>query len=284
MIITVELVRALLRAQFPQWSGLNLRATEPPGWDNCTLRLGGDLLVRLPTDAAYAHQVDKEQQWLPRLARHLPLTIPSPVAMGRPTSEYPWNWSIYRWIEADASSLPTSAFARELGEFLQALQRIDATGGPGPGRHNFHRGGDLAVYDEEVRRALVILEGRVEAREAMRLWRSATATNWDHPAVWIHGDISRSNLLTRSHRLTAVIDFGNLAVGDPACDLAIGWSWFDRETCEALRTALPLDDATWLRGRAWSLWKALVVAAGISPTNAIEHADPMRVVQRCLAD
>jgi aminoglycoside phosphotransferase (APT) family kinase protein len=54
MIITVELVRTLLRAQFPQWSELNMRATEPPGWDNCTLRLGDDLLVRLPTDAAWS--------------------------------------------------------------------------------------------------------------------------------------------------------------------------------------------------------------------------------------
>jgi aminoglycoside phosphotransferase (APT) family kinase protein len=183
-----------------------------------------------------------------------------------------------------APALPTAAFAGEPGAFLEALQRIDATGGPGPGRHNFHRGGDLAVYDEEVHRALVILEGRVEEREAMRLWRSAMATHWDRPSVWVHGDISPGNLLTRSRHLTAIIDFGNLAVGDPACDLAIGWSWFDRETCKALRAALPLDGAAWLRGRAWALWKALVVAAGMSPTNAIEHADPMRVVQRCLAD
>jgi aminoglycoside phosphotransferase (APT) family kinase protein len=288
MEVDTTLVRKLLRDQFPRWADLDVRPIEPGGWDNRSLRLGDELVARFPSDEAYASQVEKEYHWLPRLAPHLPLAIPTPIAMGAPGPGYPWCWSIYDWIDGDAASSTSRVnpllVATDLARFLGALQCIDPQGGPSPGTHNFHRGGDLRVYDDEVDRALAVLDGAIDRRAAGDLWKKAVATRWRNKPVWIHGDVSPGNLLLRSGRLNAVIDFGNLAVGDPACDLAIGWSWFDRETCEALRTALPLDDDAWLRGRAWALWKALVVAAGMSPTNAVEYADPMRAVQRCLAD
>lgn len=65
----------------------------------------------------------------------------------------------------------------------------------------------------------------------------------------MHGDIAAGNLLVESGRLSAVIDFGCLAVGDPACDLAIAWTFLRGEGREAFRAALPLDAPTWARGR-----------------------------------
>jgi aminoglycoside phosphotransferase (APT) family kinase protein len=100
--------------------------------------------------------------------------------------------------------------------------------------------------------------------------------------VWLHGDVGPGNLLARSGRLTAVIDFGNLAVGDPACDLAIAWSWFDSSARDAFRSTLAIDDSTWLRARAWGLWKALIVGAGLARTNAVEFGDPLQTVARLL--
>jgi aminoglycoside phosphotransferase (APT) family kinase protein len=129
---------------------------------------------------------------------------------------------------------------------------------------------------------LAILESTMDRRAVATLWKKALAARWHADPVWIHGDVSPGNLLLRSGRLNAVIDFGNLAVGDPACDLAIAWTWFDSDARKAFRSGLPQDDATWLRARGWALWKALVVAAGMSPTNAVEYAEPHRVVERCL--
>jgi aminoglycoside phosphotransferase (APT) family kinase protein len=79
--------------------------------------------------------------------------------------------------------------------------------------------------------------------------------------VWVHGDVTASNLLVRDGRLAAVIDFGCCAVGDPACDLVMAWTFFDDEERRHFRGELGLDDATWARGRGWALWKALLVAA-----------------------
>ncbi len=165
-----SLVRRLLAAQFPQWADLPITPAVPQGWDNRTFHLGEDMTVRLPSGPWYALQVEKEQKWLPKLAPLLPLPIPVPLAMGVPADGYPWHWSVYRWIEGETASSESIAdlrqFATELAGFLVALRRIDATGGPPPGRHNFFRGGPLKVYDAETREAIAALDGRIDADAA----------------------------------------------------------------------------------------------------------------------
>ena len=261
-----------------------MRPVIPGGWDNRSFRVGEELVARLPSRADYSAQPGKEARWLPHLAPHLGLAIPQPVALGRPAAGYPWPWSIHRWIEGKVVSSRDGALGRELGAFLHALHRVEAEQGPAPGAHNFHRGGELRAYEPEVARALVILEGRVDERRATTLWKKATSTAWNRPPVWVHGDIAPGNLLERDGALAAVIDFGNLAAGDPACDAAIAWSWLAPRAQADFRASLDRDEATWLRARAWALWKGLIVAAGLAATRAIEYADPLDVVERCLAD
>lgn len=283
-VIDEALVRRLLRAQFPQWAHLPVRAVERAGWDNRSFRVGDDKVARLPGAAAYAPQVEKEERWLAHLARFLPVAIPRPLALGEPADGYPWKWSIRGWIEgepATAGVASDAAFAREVASFLAALQAIDATGGPAPGAHNFHRGDAPAVYEGDVTRALEVLGPNAPAGAAA-LWRRASETRWTGEPVWVHGDVSPGNLLVRDSHLAGVIDFGMLGVGDPACDLGIAWTFFRGAAREAFRAALPLDEATWLRARAWVLWKALILAAGLARTNAVEWAHPRAVAEDVL--
>ncbi len=262
MDIDIALVRRLIAQQFPQWENLSIQKIEPGGSDNRTFRLGSDLTVRLPSHVAYEPQVAKEQYWLPRLADHLPIAIPMPVAQGRPTHEYPWPWSIYRWIEgktakaADIPDLP--AFAVSLAQFLADLQRVDATGGPPPGPHNFYRGGHLSVYDEQTRLALRNLEDHIDIGSATLIWEAALQATWNRASVWVHGDMHPTNLLVEDGHLTAVIDFGCLGIGDPACDLAIAWTFFTGTSRELFRRHLPVDAGTWARARGWALWKTAI--------------------------
>jgi len=285
-VIDDVLVRHLVSAQFPQWAHLPVKPVTMEGWDNRSFRLGEQMIVRLPSAAAYAAQVEKEHRWLPRLAPFLPLQIPTPLSIGEPASGYPWKWSIYRWIEGKtaAPEVATNSndFAAGVAGFLVALQRIDPTGGPSPGPHNFYRGGALTTYDAEVREAIGILERRIDTKAATTIWEAALRTTWDKSPVWIHGDISVGNLLAQDGQLRAVIDFGMLGVGDPACDLSIAWTLFRGRSREVFRAMLPLDSGTWIRGRAWTLWKALIVEAGLSRTNAVEWAQPRHVIDEVL--
>lgn len=282
------LVSRLVAAQFPQWSELPIRRVTPSGWDNRTFRLGDTKVVRLPSGEEYADQVAKEQRWLPILAASLPLAIPIPLALGQPAAGYPWNWSVYRWLAGESASLGTVAdltdFASSLGRFLDALQSIDATGGPVPGPHNFHRGGALGVYDGQTRQAIAVLKGKIDGDAATAVWEAALASTWQEPPVWVHGDVTASNILVEAGRISAVIDFGQLSVGDPACDLVIAWTFFEGASRQAFREALPLDAETWVRGRAWALWKALIVTAGLVEATALEAAHSRRTIDEVFAD
>ncbi len=265
--ITPSLVAMLIADQFPQWADLPVSPVELDGWDNTTFRLGDDLSVRLPSADGYVPQVEKEQRWLPILAPHLPLPIPEPVARGLPGHGFPRPWSVYGWLEGEPATIDRIAdlerFARSLAEFLAALYRIDPTNGPVAGAHSFYRGGPLSTYDAETRATLSALEGRIDTRAAAQVWEEALAAQWDGRRTWVHGDVAASNLLVVDGRLSAVIDFGCSAVGDPACDLAIAWTLLHGESRAAFRSRLRLDEGIWARGRGWALWKALITHAKV---------------------
>ncbi|HEY5645442.1 MAG TPA: aminoglycoside phosphotransferase family protein [Pseudomonadales bacterium] len=262
MEIDVPLVRRLVRAQFPAWDDLEIVPVAEGGWDNRTFHLGPSMSVRLPSAAHYAPQVAKEQTWLPKLAPPLPLPIPVPLALGKPGEGYPWSWSVYRWLPGEAAERSRirdlDGFARDLAMFLRALQGADAHGGPPPGAHSFHRGGDLAIYDRQTRENAAALAGSLDKGALLQIWEAALASRFSSAPTWLHGDVAPGNLLTSGGRLSAVIDFGCCAVGDPACDLAIAWSLFDVSARAVFAEVLALDEETWARGRGWALWKALV--------------------------
>lgn len=288
MNIDVPLVRQLIATQFPHWADLSIRPVASGGWDNRTFHLGDDMTVRLPSAEGYTPQVEKEQRWLPRLAPHLPLPIPVPLAQGSPGNGYPWHWSVYRWITGEPALYgridDLCAFAADLAHFLVALQRIDPSAGPLAGPHSFFRGASLLVYAAETLQAIAALDGEIDAETAAAVWDMACRSSWYRPPVWFHGDIAAGNLLVQDGRLSAVIDFGCSGVGDPACDLTIAWTFFSGTSREAFCAALPLDDATWARGRGWALWKALITLVEYRNTDLAKAEEARRVLSEVLCD
>ncbi len=288
LTIDTSLVHRLVTEQFPQWTHLPIRPVATSGWDNRTFHLGDDMLVRMPSAECYAAQVEKEHRWLPKLAPGLPLPIPTPIAIGAPGFDYPWRWSVYRWLKGETAAAgqvnDMKGFARSLGQFLTALQRISADGGPLAGAHNFHRGGSLKVYDEQTREAILKLKGKINEEVVIEIWDTALSSIWQHPSVWVHGDVSTGNLLVQEGQLSAVIDFGILGVGDPACDLVIAWTFFRGESREAFKAALPLDADTWARGRGWALWKALIVVADLPGTDPGAAESSWQTLNEIIAD
>jgi aminoglycoside phosphotransferase (APT) family kinase protein len=151
------------------------------------------------------------------------------LAKGEPGEGFRFPWSVYEWIAGDPAGIDTigdlTAFAADLAAFLVALRDADPAGGPEPGLHNWFRGGHLRVYDAQARQAIEVLDGRIPGDLATEIWQSALRASWDRRPVWFHGDIAPGNLLVRDGALAAVIDFGTCGVGDPACDLAIAWTF-----------------------------------------------------------
>lgn len=291
VIPDVALVRRLLAGQFPAWAEMAIESVASAGTDNALFRLGDDLCVRMPRVASAAGQVEKEQRWLPVLAPQLPLQIPEPLAAGEPGEGYPWAWSVCRWVEGwDASQEPLrdlDRVARQLAGFLLALWSVDATGGPAPGRHNSGRGVPLATRDAATRRAIaelaVMPSEVVDIAGVTRAWEASLAADvYAGEPCWIHGDMGPMNLVGRDGELVAVIDFGCLGVGDPACDLQVAWSLLTRDSRLVLRDALGVDDAAWERGRGWALSAALIALPYYRETNPALAADARRRIEHVL--
>nr|WP_207802303.1 aminoglycoside phosphotransferase family protein [Paenibacillus xerothermodurans] len=287
MDINVSLVSRLITEQFPQWAQLPIKPVDLSGWDNRTFRLGNEMSVRLPSGEGYAAQVEKEQRWLPQLASHLRFPIPTPLAKGAPSEQYPWHWSVYRWIDGENASINTienlNDFAKQLSKFLRDLQKIDI-GGPSPGLHNFYRGGPVSIYDEQTRTAISIVGNQIDKDAATAVWEESIKTTWNRPPVWVHGDVHPTNLLVKKGRLSAVIDFGCSAVGDPACDLTIAWTFFSGESREIFRAGLMIDEDTWSRARGWALWKALITIADHTNPNPSKIEEARRTLNEVLSD
>lgn len=258
MEITRALVHRLVTTQFPHWADHPVHPVATQGMDNATYHLGDDKLVRLPRHARWENQVAREQYWLPRLAPHLPLAIPEPLAHGEPGQGYPFAWSVYRWLPGETADNLTDLHqaAEDLAGFLKALQAIPTDDGPPPEWSNGFRGVDI---DSGLDSAIVATRLKARIAEsadpvgATEVWQAALAAPRCTTPVWIHGDPYPTNLLATDGRLSAVIDFGTSAVGDPATDLIAAWSLLDQDSRHTFRAALDIDDATWARGKVWGL-------------------------------
>ena len=289
--INVTLAQKLIAEQFPQWAHLPIKPVLVGGHDNRTFHLGEAMSIRLPSAQCYADKVEKEQTWLPRLAPHLSITIPTPIAMGKPSRDYPWNWSIYRWIDGESAntlpsdSLDLSLIAEDLAQFLCELHHIDSTGVPlvgGP--DNFYRGDSTKIYDAQTREAIAQLHGIIDTDAATAVWDKATSSEWHKTPVWIHGDLTAGNILIKNGSLAAVIDFGGMGTGDPACDLVIAWAFFHGESREIFKSSVPLDADTWARARGWALWKALITLAPLENKIGTEAMKQKHIINELIEE
>ncbi|MBA2313171.1 MAG: aminoglycoside phosphotransferase family protein [Actinobacteria bacterium] len=282
----VALVRRLLFRQFPRWADLTIVRVVSYGTDHDVYRLGDQLAARLPRIAWAVGQAAKEAEWLPKFAPHLPLAVPVQLARGHPAEDYPFEWSVYEWLPGESGKGTIDDLnqaAVDLAAFVKALREVDATDAhprlPGA------RGAPLAELDEQVRESIAQLGDRIDGDLALLLWQdSLNAPDWDGEEVWVHGDLLPGNLLITDGRLSAVIDWGGLNVGDPACDLQPAWNVFEGDNRARYLVELHVDDASWLRGRGWALYQAVSALPYYWHTNPGMVCQASHALAQVLAD
>ncbi|MFC9525912.1 aminoglycoside phosphotransferase family protein [Bacillus cereus] len=260
--IEERLVRRLLVDQFPRWAELPLRKVEPVGTVNAVFRLGDEYSIRLARREGPTTPGGREFLWLPKIAPLVPLEIPVPIAQGRPNNEYPWFWEIHSWLKGETvpiEALDEMQAARDLAEFVLALQQVDPTGGP------LGRGIPLAQRNKDFRYWLARFNGDPAVSA---VWESAlSAPPWNGPPVWHHGDLDVRNWLVRDKRISGVIDWGTMGIGDPACDVMVAWKLHSPEARDVFLDATLTDDATLARARGWVVSQAVAILAYYTPQN-----------------
>ncbi|TGB13056.1 aminoglycoside phosphotransferase family protein [Streptomyces sp. MZ04] len=282
--IDAALVRRLLAAQFPRWASLDVTPVDSNGTVNAIYRLGDNMAVRLPRVAGGVDDVRTEVEHLPRLAPRLPFAVPAPLGKGEPGEGYPWPWYVYRWLDGANPVIGGVAepglLAADLARFVTALHQVEPTGLP-----TAYRPGPLAPRDPETRDAIAQLDGLIDTGAAADAWDTALrAPEWAGPPVWVHADLQPGNLLTTGGRLSAVIDFGCMGLGEPAVDLITAWSLLTGEARKEFRAALDVGDATWARGRGWALSIALIELPYYRTRNETIARNARHVIEEVLAD
>jgi len=298
--IDLNLVRALVDRAFPGYASLSLRRLGASGSSNALFRLGDELLVRLPRQPGGTATIEKEARWIPQMASLLPVSLPEIVAVGESDLGYPERWSIVRWLDGYVPSVVTDAdtrparheLAADLAAVVRALRNIDlpASALGDPDLH-WYRGLPITSRDIDTRCAIEACRAipglGLDLDTALEVWEESMALPEPEQRSaprWYHGDLFAENLLVQGGRLTAVLDFGGLGVGDPTVDLLPAWQVLDPDSRAEFRQAVGVDQDSWLRGRAW----ALSLAVGAFPyywrTMPERCARSLAMVRAVIAD
>jgi aminoglycoside phosphotransferase (APT) family kinase protein len=262
-----SLVRKLVAGRFPEWADLPIEAVFPLGTDNANYRLGADRLVRLPRQAEKVAGLERELEWLPRLAPGLPLEIPRPLGRGEPAAGFPFPWAIFTWLEGENVAVegicePERA-AVELAELILALRAVDPTDAP-PGL----RRGALRELDDSVRDGAAKIAARYDATGLLAAWDEALEIPaWDGLPTWCHCDLDLRNLLFRDGRPSGVLDWGWAGIGDPASDSALAWKVLPPEARDAFWEALGAGEEEIVRARGWTLMQCAGALWYYTPEN-----------------
>jgi aminoglycoside phosphotransferase (APT) family kinase protein len=234
-VVSPELAQSLIRSQFPEVKALKV---EPlgQGFDNTVFRVDDDWVFRFPRRTVAAPLLETEVRVLPALAPRLPIPIPNPRWIGKPDAQFPWLFAGHPYVPGVAAARARLTndqrltFAKPMAAFLRALHGIDsgemtALGAP------FDEWGRLnvkarlpkteGILDRLVSSNLVDAETR---ERVLSLLRETPEGGPRGPNVVVHGDLYGAQVLVdRHHRITGIIDWGDLHVGDAAVDLGFAF-------------------------------------------------------------
>jgi aminoglycoside phosphotransferase (APT) family kinase protein len=263
LAVTSDTVRTLVAEQFPQWQHLQIAARSSPGTVNAIFRIGDQLVARLPlmadSEAAVRNRLQREAAAAAELIGRTPFATPRPIAIGEPGVGYPLPWSINTWLPGEPATADdcseSDSFARDLGDFINAVRAIDTRGRTYDGNG---RGGDLFSHDEWMQQCLTNSEGLLDVTTLRSIWAEMRdLPRGDTPDTMNHSDLIPPNILVADGRLVGVLDVGGLGAADPALDLVSAWHLLDTERRQLLRDHVGCNEAEWHRGRAWAFQQAL---------------------------
>jgi len=253
-----ELARKLIREQAPEVAATRIELLGE-GWDNIVYRVDGSWVFRFPRRQMGADLLANECAVVPRIAARLPLPVPVPMILGQPTAAFAWPFAGYGFLPGRTACGPgvtdtqRRAMAVPLGRFLAVLHATP--------EHTWSGvevpGDELGRMDVDKRLPVIrqlfsdLVERDVLASPDPWLRHLRDLPRGPRPRRLVHGDLYVRHLLVDERvRLCGVIDWGDVHLGDPACDLMIALTFLPADARAAFEGAYgAIDEPTWRLAR-----------------------------------
>ena len=295
LTLDAGLVSELIGKHVPGLAHLGITPLRSRGSSNFNYHLGNDLLIRLPRLHGGGQSITKEYRWGQWVGAHLSLDTPEFIEIFPASEAFPESWAILRWMPGmqpeitPHTSVRSDRLVQGLTELLRTLRTIDIPpeASADAQLHEMYRGHTLFSFDEAMRRHLAECRGlkdlELDLDLALEIWQHAVTeeqkSDQNKPQRWFHGDIVAENLLMQDAKLSGLLDFGGLGIGDPAIDLHGTWELFNASERAQLKDALSIGDLEWTRARAWALAVALMTLPYYWSTLPERIASRLRIAQ-----
>ena len=259
--LSLQDVRALLALHAPEWGIKRIEKVASAGTDNALFRLDDNCLLRIPSRPSAVEPLRKELIWLPKFTG-LSLSVPQVLLQSQTHNELGFDFGIYAWLDGE-EAFPDriddlTQASKSLATFLTTLRKMPTDGAPLAGPHNNNRGIVLSELTDKTMTSIETLSDEINAEAARAIWEAACSNPFDAQPTWVHGDLKSDNMLAKGGRLSAVIDWGLSAVGDPAVDLATAWTWVTPENRAAFQNECNVSQTDWNRAKGWAVYCAVI--------------------------
>jgi aminoglycoside phosphotransferase (APT) family kinase protein len=260
---------ALIKDQFPGLLPEKIKLLGI-GWDNTAYLINDTFVFRFPRRTISLPLLNTELHVLPKIASRLPLAIPYPEWAGSPAKGYPWSFTGYRMMpgitacSVDLSEDERIKLTEPLARFLAALHAIPISPDL-ESRLQWDVHGKLDA-DRVIRQIKINLEeldflGLLEKRnqfDPVMEQKFRTPLN----STIVHGDFYVRHLLVdENRRVSGVIDWGDVHIGDPAVDLSIAHSFLPSQAHDKFRAIYgEISKETWELARLRALYHSSILA------------------------
>jgi aminoglycoside phosphotransferase (APT) family kinase protein len=232
--VSEELVHNLICSQFPQLSSKRIQRLGY-GWDNTVYLVGDEFVFRFPRRIVAIDLLRMEGKILPKLTEFITIPYSMPLFYGEGTNDYPAPFLGYSYLpgafpiglsdEQRALSVTTLAqFLKRLHEFpVQLAQEYGVS-------YDTRNLTDIALRKEKMLKILSDLTIHIQEEERCAIAEYLHRLKTDQEKqryVFLHGDLHFKNMLVdKNGKISGIIDWGDINIGHPACDLNIVYSFF----------------------------------------------------------
>lgn len=292
--VNEEQARMLIGRQFPQLSSKQIKRLGY-GWDNTVFLIGDEYVFRFPRRTIAVGSIRMEGELLPKLKAYMTIPYPKPLFYGEASDEYPVPFLGYTYVPGDfpigLTEERRALSAEMLAKFLRRLHEFPVQAALKCEVQQDHRNlTDIASRKVKLEGFLSKVIEHLSSEESCVIEAYISRLQTDHVKavnVLLHGDLHFKNMLVNENGIVSgIIDWGDLNVGHPACDLSVAYSFLPPYARGMFfETYGGVDEETRLLARLIAVYiPVLILMQAVNDRNKAIAVEAKSNIMRALSD